>query len=112
MKLDATTICVMCVIAIAVLLSLDAFLTKKKNSERIKTVKSWLLFCVIKMEKVYGSGTGQLKLRAAWDLALQRFPFLAIIVTFDEFKTWVDEALDEMKKMLSDENVAKFIRKE
>lgn len=112
MKIDSVTICVACLVGIAFITYFNNFFTRKDNEEKIKTVKSWLLFCVVKMENIYGSGTGQLKLRAAWDLALQRFPFLSVLVSFDEFSTWVDEALEQMKAMLTNDKLQNFITTE
>lgn len=78
---------------------------KKNHDEKIATVKQWLLFCVTKMESIYGSSTGKIKLRAAWDFALERFPFLATLVTFDEFSKWVDDALEEMRELLENSTI-------
>lgn len=75
------------------------------TSEQIRSVKEWLLIAVTEAEKALGGGTGKLKLRQVYDLFVQRFPWLAKIVSFDTFSGWVDEALDEMREMLS-ENTA------
>lgn len=99
------------VIFIATIYVID-FIKNKSREEKIVAVKEWLLFCVTKMENIYGSGTGQMKLRAAWDFALQRFPFLAMIVTFDEFSKWIDEALEQMKEMLKNDKIESFVTSE
>lgn len=106
---------VLIVVILAVVLAVFYFVftfIRKSREEKITAVKEWLLFCVTKMENIYGSGTGQIKLRAAWDFALQRFPFLAMLVTFDEFSKWIDEALEQMKDMLKNEKIESFITSE
>lgn len=106
---------VLIVVILAVVLAVSYFVftfIRKSREEKITAVKEWLLFCVTKMENIYGSGTGQIKLRAAWDFALQRFPFLAMLVTFDEFSEWIDEALEKMKEMLKNEKIESFITSE
>lgn len=106
---------VLIVVILVVVLAVSYFVftfIRKSREEKITAVKEWLLFCVTKMENIYGSGTGQIKLRAAWDFALQRFPFLAMLVTFDEFSKWIDEALEKMKEMLKNEKIESFITSE
>lgn len=65
-------------------------------------VKEWLLYAVTEAEKQYGSGTGQIKLRAVYNLFLKEFPKLAFFVSFDMFTAWVDFVLDRMREMLQD----------
>lgn len=72
----------------------------KPTAEQIKNIKEWLLYAVIEAEKQLGGGTGQIKLRQVYDMAIQRFKWLSI-VPFATFSGWVDEALEEMKKMLA-----------
>lgn len=72
----------------------------KPTKEQIANIKEWLLYAVIEAEKELGGGTGQIKLRQVYDMAIQRFKWLSI-VPFATFSGWVDEALAEMKKMLA-----------
>ncbi|MFW5632298.1 MAG: hypothetical protein ACOCMZ_04080, partial [Acetivibrio ethanolgignens] len=58
------------------------------------------LWAVTQAEAELGSGTGQLKLRQVYDVFVQRFPAVAMVVSFDTFSLWVDEALDDMRDML------------
>lgn len=69
-------------------------------------VKAWLLWAVTNAEKELGGGTGKLKLRQVYDLFVQRFPTVAMAVSFDTFSQWVDEALTEMRKMLAENKAA------
>ena len=62
--------------------------------------KNWLVWAVSEAEKTFGSGTGQLKLRHAYDLAIARFPAVALFIPFSLFCKLVDEALVTMRKMI------------
>lgn len=70
------------------------------SAEQREKVKEWLLWAVVQAEAELGSGTGQLKLRQVYDVFVQRFPAVAKAISFDTFSAWVDEALDEMREML------------
>ncbi len=74
---------------------------RRPTSVQIQAVKEWLLWAVTQAEKELGSGTGQLKLRYVYNMFIERFNYLAGIITFDMVSGMVDEALAEMKKMLS-----------
>lgn len=83
---------------------------KQPKADQLKKVREWLLWAVIQAEKALGSGTGQLKLRRVYDLFVVRFPWLAKIVPFDMFSDMVDDALDEMRELLeNNEAVAAYI---
>lgn len=62
--------------------------------------KNWLVWAVTEAESVFGSKTGQLKLRYAYELAIERFPFLAKLIPFSLFSKFVDSALDVMRDMI------------
>lgn len=70
------------------------------GSAQIEKCKEWLLWAVTQAEKELGGGTGKLKLRAVYDLFVQRFPAVAKAISFETFMLWVDEALEEMREML------------
>lgn len=86
------------------------FLKMPTTAQREK-VKEWLLWAVTQAEAELGSGTGKLKLRQTYDLFVQRFPAVAMAVSFDTFSMWVDEALEEMRKMLKENKAVKEIVK-
>lgn len=93
--------------AIAVLGGVCIFIydfSNKPTSEQLKAVKEWLLYAVIEAEKKLGGGTGQVKLRYVYDLFVGKFGFVAEIITFSTFSTWVDEALEKMREMLENNN--------
>ena len=62
--------------------------------------KNWLVWAVTEAEKTFGSGTGQLKLHYAYNLAIKQFPIVAKIIPFSVFSALVDEALVIMRKMI------------
>lgn len=62
--------------------------------------KNWLVWAVSEAEKVLGSGTGQLKLRLVYDMAVARFPIVAKLIPFKLFSNMVDAALKIMTEMI------------
>ena len=62
--------------------------------------KEWLVWAVTEAEATFGSGTGQLKLRHAYDLAISRFPTIAKFIPFSVFSWMVDRALVVMREMI------------
>ncbi len=74
---------------------------KKPTASQIQCVKEWLLWAVTQAEKEFGSGTGQLKLRYVYNMFVEKFGYLANIITFEMVSGLVDEALDEMRELLT-----------
>ena len=60
-------------------------------------------------EQELGGGTGRLKLRQVYDLFVVRFPWLVRAVSFELFSDMVDDALDEMRKMLESNQAVKTL---
>ncbi|MCM1136333.1 MAG: hypothetical protein NC400_12260 [Clostridium sp.] len=77
------------------------------SGAQLEKVQNWLLLAVSEAEKELGGGTGELKLRKVYDKFLGRFPWLAKAVSFKRFMTMVCKALQEMKKMLSENEAAR-----
>lgn len=73
---------------------------KLDKEKKIANIKQWLKLAVVEAEKVLGGGTGQLKLRYVYDLAVKQFPWIVALVSFEIFSGWVDEALEWMKEQL------------
>lgn len=72
--------------------------------------KNWLVWAVSEAESVFGSNTGKLKLRYAYELAVVRFPMVAKIIPFALFSKMVDDALDVMRDMIeNNKNIADAI---
>ena len=65
-----------------------------------KIIKNWLVYACIQAEKTLGSGTGKLKLRTVYDMFINQFPFMSVLISFDTFSEWVDIALVEMREMI------------
>ena len=70
------------------------------TEQQLDNLKEWLKWAVTEAEKELGSGTGQLKLRRVYDMAIKQFPWIARLVCFEEFSMWVDEALIWLNKQL------------
>lgn len=88
------------------------FMTLSKDKQ-IQMVKEWLLLAVIEAEKALGSGTGQVKLRYVYDLFLSKFKYLSLVISFSQFSMLVDEALDTMRDMITNnKQVEQYINKE
>ena len=90
----------------AVVVAVARFIGLPTETQLAK-VKEWLLWAVTEAEKDLGGGTGKLKLRQVYDLFVQRFPWLAKAVSFELFSSLVDEALDEMREMLDNNQAVK-----
>lgn len=88
---------------VGVVISIKNF-AEKPSEEQIKSVKEWLLYAVVEAERYFGGGTGQIKLRFVYDMFIDKFPYVATFITFNDFSVAVDEALVKMEKMLETNN--------
>ena len=93
------------VAVIAVVIFLVAKFIGLPTATQIAKVKEWLVYACMEAEKALGEKTGKLKLRMVYDMFLTKFPWLAKVITFEQFSKYVDEALERFKKML-ESNVA------
>ena len=85
---------------------------KLEKSKRLNMVREWLLLAVVKAEKQLGGGTGQIKLRFVYDMFIDKFKILSMLISFNQFSSMVDEALDQMKEMLStNQQLKEYIEK-
>ena len=72
--------------------------------------KNWLVWAVSEAEATFGSNTGKLKLRYAYELAVERFPVIAKFIPFTLFGKLVDGALSIMRDMIeNNKNIADAI---
>lgn len=86
------------IVIVAVTVAYKFFcLPTEKQKEKIS---KWLIYAVVMAEKELGEKTGALKLGLVYDWFLQSFPWLARLITFEEFSKMVDDALTTMRKML------------
>ncbi len=74
--------------------------TKMPQAEQLVAIKEWLLWAVAEAEKLYGTGTGALKLRYVYDMFLTKFSYLADIISFEDFSKMVDESLNGFRELL------------
>lgn len=82
------------------------------TSKQIEALKEWLKFAVTRAKQEFGENTGQLKLRYVYDLAISKFPWVAKIISFEEFALYVDEALIWLKEQLkSNEAMQNLVNK-
>lgn len=86
-------------VVVVVLTSVIGFFNLAKE-KRIEKIKEWLLYACTLAEKELGSGTGQVKLRYVYDLFLDKFKFMSMIITFEQFSNLVDNSLDSLREML------------
>lgn len=98
--MNAQIIVVLVIVAIALVASIIWFVKLPKD-KKIANIKEWLKYAVVEAEKALGSGTGQLKLRLVYDMAVKQFPFITQLVPFATFSEWVDEALEWMNSQLA-----------
>lgn len=111
MQLADYILCVIIAVAI-VLVAVGAIyqFMKLPKSEQISNLKEWLKYAVTVAEKEFGSGTGALKLRYVYELAVEKFPTIMKLVSFENFSCWVDEALTWLDSELSaSEKIANYV---
>ena len=103
------------IVILAILVIAFMFLITYINlpkSKKATKVKEWLLFAVVQAEKELGSGTGQLKLRYVYNLALSKFPIFIKLIPFELFSSFVDGALQQLENLIEDsEGVKKYMEK-
>lgn len=102
------TLIILCTVFVALLI-VFIFVAVKYFGEQ--KVKNWLVMAVGEAERLFGSGTGQLKLRSVYNEFVKMFPKLSMIITFNRFSFLVDEALDILEHMLLNDKIADIITK-
>ena len=100
----AAALAAVAVIAAAVI----RFLHSSRETQLAK-VREWLLWAVAEAERDLGGGTGTLKLRQVYDRFVARFPWLARLVSFERFSALADDALAELREMLSANHAVKVL---
>lgn len=101
---------ILSIAALAVFVVKVVQFVRSPSDKQIENLKEWLKLAVTEAEAALGSGTGQLKLRDVYDMAVEKFPWVGEFVTFETFSTWVDEALEWMNNQLeSNENVKAYV---
>lgn len=95
---------VITIVAVLFIIPWIVWWRNKTADQKIAALKEWLRYAVFRAEKELGSGTGQLKLRVVYDMAIEKFPWLVKIVSFEMFSDYVDDALVWMEDQLSKNN--------
>ena len=103
--MNAQIIVALVIVAIALVCGIIWFV-KLPREKKIANIKEWLKYAVVQAEKELGSGTGQLKLRMVYDMAVKQFPFIVQLIPFNIFSGWVDESLDWMRDQLAENKAA------
>ena len=83
---------------IAILYGISQYFNSKESKKML--IKDWLKYTVAAAERHFGEKTGQLKLHAVYNKAVEHFPWMTSFVDFDTFSTWVDEALEWLDQQI------------
>jgi len=95
---------------IACLSTLIIHFINMPRTEQVSAFREWLKYGVTIAEKELGGGTGQLKLRMVWDLALTKFPWISRVMEFEKFAEYVDEALVWLNNQLTyNSNLSNYV---
>lgn len=91
------------VVLIAIVVFAVYYFVKMPTNKQKEKITEWLVWACIEAEKRLQSETGQLKLREVWNMfcAIPAFSWVAKIISYEVFKTWVNEALIIAKKLLT-----------
>ena len=104
--MSAQIIVAIVIVAIAIISGIIGF-CKLTKDQKVANIKEWLKYAVVEAERELGSGTGQLKLRMVYDMAVKQFPFIIRLIPFNTFSKWVDKALDWMRDQLAENKAIK-----
>ena len=102
--MDLQIVALISIIAAPIIFIICNFLTQTRNNQILK-IKEWLIYACIQAEKELGSKTGKIKLRYVYDLFISKYRFISCLISFEAFSILVDEALDQMRKMI-EQNIA------
>ena len=76
---------------------------KLSPEAQIKKMKSMLYDLVVKAEKEIEYGHNQEKFNAVYEGIIKEFPWVEYLLTKETFNGFIDEALEEMEKLLGEE---------
>lgn len=83
---------------------------KKTKEERIDTLINWAKAAVYLAEDEFGGGTGAIKLANVYKAAVELFPWLASLYSYEEFdKEIVKPALDWLNDQIAKNNNVKYL---
>ena len=84
-------------------------LSKRLTAEQKKMILNYLVYAVVEAEEWYGGGTGKLKLANVYNKFVKQLPQLAQLVSYDTFCSLVDQALEIMKEMCTNDKINSVI---
>ena len=75
-----------------------------------RSLQNVLLYLCSEAEKMFGSKTGQLKLKYVWSQACSQFKFLTTFMTFEKFSEMVDQCLVDFRHLVeTNPNIAGYV---
>ena len=86
-----------------------AIFFRRSGAERRAVVQEWLLWAVASAERYLGSGTGEKKLALVYQWFGIRFPLMAHLISWDEFRSMVEEALEQLESFLLDDAITEMM---
>lgn len=108
--IENAPIIILLILLLAIAIHLLRLFLEMPKEKQLSKVREWLLYWVVKAEKEFGGGTGQVKLRYVYDEFVKSFPDLAELISFESFSLLVDQALERMRTLLkSNENLRKYV---
>ena len=82
---------------------------KKCKAMQTANIKEWLVYACTEAEKLLGSKTGKIKLRYVYNMFIEKYKFLAAVITFEQFSALVDYALIDMRVIIETNEAVKAI---
>ena len=80
------------------------------RDKQIEKVKEWLLYACVEAEKSLGNKTGEIKLRYVYDMFVDKFKFVSMFLSFEDFSDLVDDSLNTVEDMLdTNKNLKDYI---
>ena len=92
------------VLAILILFAIYIILRflKLTPQQQLDKVRIALLYMVTEAEKELKGKTGRVKRSMVWEWLVERFPFITLFITEEQYDRMLDLALEEFKKLLED----------
>lgn len=92
------------VLAILILFAIYIILRflKLTPQQQLDKVRIALLYMVTEAEKELKGKTGRVKRSMVWEWLVERFPFITLFITEEQYDRMLDRALEEFKKLLED----------
>ena len=70
------------------------------RDKQLEKVKEWLLYACIEAEKSLGNQTGEIKLRYVYNEFIEKFKFVSMFLSFEDFSDLVDSSLEDMRELV------------